>query len=140
MMFKNILLAADGSPHSFRAAEKAIGLGKLTDGAVIEILYVLDGSKSKSDVLKYGDSDTASLKRKEMLSRYENLISESGLSCKTTILHGTPAETIIKHANEGKYDCLVIGSRGRSTVQTMILGSVSHKVMKHVKSPVVMVK
>ena len=139
-MFRNLLVAVDGSEHSVRAAERAIALGQIMDDSNIEILYILDGSKSKSDVLKYGDSDTASLKRKEMLSEYERMIGDAGIAHTTTILQGSPAETIIKHANEGNYDCLIIGSRGRSTVQTMILGSVSHKVMKYVKAPVLMVK
>ncbi|MDG5787995.1 universal stress protein [Evansella sp. AB-P1] len=140
-MFSNLLLAIDGSDHSYRAAKKAIELGKLSGEATVEILYVLDGSKSKSDVLQYGDSDSATRRRKEMLQPFEQLIREANLTYKTTIiLAGTPAESIIKHANNGEYDCLIIGSRGLSTVQTMILGSVSHKVMKYVKAPVLMVK
>ncbi|MFA9556597.1 universal stress protein [Evansella sp. AB-rgal1] len=139
-MFSNILLAIDGSDHSRRAAKKAIEMGKLLGDASIEVLYIVDGSKSKSDVLQFGDSDSASRKRREMLQPFETMIKSAGLTLKTSILHGAPAETIIKHANEGSYDCLVLGSRGLSTVQTMILGSVSHKVMKYVKAPVLMVK
>ncbi|ADU28578.1 universal stress protein [Evansella cellulosilytica] len=140
-MFSHLLLAIDGSDHSRRAAEKAIELGKLTDHATIEILYVVDGSKSKSDILKYGDSEAASKNRQQMLHSFEELINDAGISTKITILHaGTPAESIIKHANEGNYDCVVLGSRGLSTVQTMIIGSVSHKVMKYAKAPVLMVK
>ncbi|WP_336511525.1 universal stress protein [Alteribacter salitolerans] len=106
----------------------------------MELLYVVDGNKSKSDVLKYGDSDTASFKRKEMLQKYEAKLFNKGVNYETKILHGSPAETIIEHANDGEYDCLVMGSRGRNEFQTFILGGVSHKVMKHVKSPVMLVK
>lgn len=139
-MFKRILLATDGSEHSHRAAEKAIELAKITDEASIEIIYVVDGSMSKSDVLQYGDSDSATRNREEILSVFKGKIEDAGLPVKITILHGSPAETIIEHANKNDLDCLVVGSRGRSRVQTMILGSVSHKVMKHVKIPVLMVK
>ncbi|MBU9720811.1 MULTISPECIES: universal stress protein [Bacillaceae] len=139
-MFKNLLLATDGSEHSLRAAERAIDLANLTEGASIELVYVVDGSMSKSDVLQYGDSDSASKKREEILSVFKDKIEGAGIPVKVSILHGNPAETIINYTNRNDFDCLVVGSRGRSKVQTMILGSVSHKVMKHVNIPVLMVK
>ncbi|WP_280771349.1 universal stress protein [Salipaludibacillus daqingensis] len=141
-MFKNLLLAIDGSDHSQRAGQKAIELAILEGKGKVEILYVVDGSKSKSDVLQYGDSDSASRKRKKMIAPYEDMMTKASVDFTTTILHGSngAAESIIDHANNGNYDALVIGSRGLSGVQTMVLGSVSHKVMKHVKAPVLMVK
>ncbi|SDO33082.1 universal stress protein [Alkalicoccus daliensis] len=141
-MFKKILLAIDGSKHSERATEKAIELAKLQDSASIEMLYVVAGNKSKSDVLHYGDSDTASLKRKRLLADYKEMIEAENISTDTTVLHGKDgtAEAIIAHANEHDYDVLVLGSRGLNTMQTMVLGSVSHKVVKYVKAPVLMVK
>ncbi|PTL38602.1 universal stress protein [Alkalicoccus saliphilus] len=141
-MFKNLLLAIDGSDHSNRATEKAIELAKLQKDASIEMLYVVAGNKSKTDVLHYGDSDNASRKRKQLLTKYETIIKEAGIPVEVTVLHGKDgiAEPIIEHANNGSYDALILGSRGLSTVQTMVLGSVSHKVMKYVKAPVLMVK
>ncbi|RKL65133.1 universal stress protein [Salipaludibacillus neizhouensis] len=141
-MFNNLLVAIDGSDHSKRALEKAIELAKLEGNSNIELLYVVAGNKSKSDVLQYGDSDTASMKRKRMLLPIEELVESAGVTSKTTVLHGKKgaAESIIEHANEGSYDALVIGSRGLGAVQTMIIGSVSHKVMKYVEMPVLMVK
>ncbi|MBU9723658.1 MULTISPECIES: universal stress protein [Bacillaceae] len=139
-MFTKLVLATDGSDHSHRAADKAIELAKLSEKASIEIIYVVDGSKSKSDVLQYGDTAAATKKREEILSVFKDKIEGEGISSRITVLHGVPAETIIKHVNENNYDCLVLGSRGRGRVQTMILGSVSHKVMKYVKAPVLMVK
>jgi nucleotide-binding universal stress UspA family protein len=141
-MFKKLLLAVDGSEHSRRATEKALELAGLSEGSSIEILYVVPGSKSKSDVLHYGDSDSASMKRKRMLKEFEEMIQLKNIPVETTMLHGKDgsAEAIIEHANNGAYDALILGSRGLSTVQTMVLGSVSHKVMKYVKAPVLMVK
>jgi nucleotide-binding universal stress UspA family protein len=141
-MFKNLLLAVDGSEHSRRATEKALELAGLSEGSSIEILYVVPGSKSKSDVLHYGDSDSASMKRKRMLKEFEEMIQSKNIPVETTMLHGKDgsAEAIIEHANNGAYDALILGSRGLSTVQTMVLGSVSHKVIKYVKAPVLMVK
>jgi len=141
-MFKHLLLAIDGSDHANRAAQKAVELATLEGSGKVEILYVVAGDKSKSDVLKYGDSDSASRKRKQMLVPYEEMMNQAGIEYTTTVLHGSngAAESIIDHANKGSYDALIIGSRGLGAVQQMVLGSVSHKVMKHVKAPILMVK
>jgi len=46
----------------------------------------------------------------------------------------------VKYANEQKVDVVVIGSRGLNTLQEVVLGSVSHKVMKRVHCPALIVK
>ncbi|WP_082235701.1 universal stress protein [Halobacillus massiliensis] len=140
-MFTNILLATDGSDHSKRAIEQTIKMvAPYKDQVKIECVYSVDGDTSKSDILKYGNSDTATIKRKEkFLSILEEIKSE-GIQADITILHGDPAETIISYANERNYDCVVAGSRGRNKIQTLMLGSVSHKLVKYIKAPVMVVK
>jgi nucleotide-binding universal stress UspA family protein len=59
---------------------------------------------------------------------------------KITMLKGNPSQEIIKYVNSEEIDQLVIGSRGLNTFQEMVLGSVSHKVMKHVNCPITIVK
>ncbi|WP_431799971.1 universal stress protein [Halobacillus andaensis] len=140
-MFKNILLATDGSEHSNRGIEQTLKMiSPYKDNAHIELVYAVDGEKSKKDVLKHGDSHTATAKRKEKFLDTIQFIEGQGVNADITILHGEPAETLIEYANNGNYDCVVIGSRGRNKLQTLILGSVSHKLVKYVKSPVIIVK
>lgn len=138
-MFNKILLAADGSAHSFRAAEKAINLAKGNDNAKIDIVYVVDGSTSKADVLANWNSDV-NAKRKEKLKYIEDKAKEAEVPFEIKVLHGEPGPTIVEYANEHKYDVVVIGSRGLNGLQEMILGSVSHKVAKRAQCPVMIVK
>lgn len=56
------------------------------------------------------------------------------------MLKGHPSQEIIKYVNEQSINQLVIGSRGLNVFQEMVLGSVSHKVMKHANCPVTIVK
>ncbi|MHC0551186.1 universal stress protein [Salinicoccus sp. CNSTN-B1] len=51
-----------------------------------------------------------------------------------------PAKEIIKEAELENYELVVIGSRGLSRFQEMVLGSVSHKVAKRAEIPVMIVK
>ncbi|GGF34753.1 universal stress protein [Halobacillus andaensis] len=140
-MFTTILLATDGSAHSKRAIEQAIQMvSPYKEQVTLELVYAVDGDTSKEDILKHGDSSTATLKRKEKFYEAIQEIEASGVKSDITILHGEPAETIVEYANNRSYDCVVVGSRGRNKLQTLILGSVSHKLMKYIKAPVMVVK
>ncbi|MBP3952838.1 universal stress protein [Bacillus suaedae] len=138
-MYNKILLAADGSKHSLRAAEKAIGLVKKNQG-VIDIVYVVSGTDSKADVLHYSSKEEIRIRRKEKLAELEALLQKEAATYDIHILHGEPGPTVVDFANNNPYDCVVIGSRGLNQVQSLVLGSVSHKVAKRVESPVLIVK
>ncbi|MRH44647.1 universal stress protein [Aquibacillus halophilus] len=140
-MFKRILIATDGSEHSKRSLDKTIEMVSVYKEEVsIDLLYVVAGEMSKSDILRYGDSDTASLKRKKLMNDNEEYLKSEGITVESIVLHGDPAPTIIEHANDNNYDCVVVGSRGKNQLQTMVLGSVSHKAVKYVNAPVLVVK
>lgn len=138
-MFNKILIAADGSDHSVRAAQYAIELADRFSSS-IEIVYVVDGDKSKTDVLHFGDKHALERMRIDKLSKVEKLIDDSKIDYEFHILHGEPGPMIVKFANENDIDCVVIGSRGLNKLQTFLLGSVSHKVAKRVDCPVLIVK
>ncbi|MFB4165601.1 universal stress protein [Alteribacillus sp. JSM 102045] len=137
-MYQYVLIAADGSEHAYRAAQHAVGL--LETGGTIDVVYVIDGSKSKTDVLHTGDKELITKKRREKLKNIEELLNEKQVSYNVQFLHGEPGPTIVKHANDNKYDCIVMGSRGLNNLQSMVLGSVSHKVAKRANCPVMIVK
>ncbi|OLO27063.1 universal stress protein [Alkalihalophilus pseudofirmus] len=139
-MFQRILVAADGSEHSLRAAEKAIALVQGNEEAVIEIVYVVDGATSKADVLHNRGSFEIANKRKERLKGIVEQLELAKVQYEIKTLHGEPGPTVVNYANEHDFDCVLLGSRGLNRLQSMVLGSVSHKVAKRVKSPVMIVK
>lgn len=53
---------------------------------------------------------------------------------------GDPVDEIIKFAEEGGFDLIVMGSRGGGIFSRALLGSVSDKVVHHVKTSVLIVK
>lgn len=139
-MYQKILLAADGSEHSRRAAAEALKMAKLFKDAAVTLLYVVDYEKARTEVQHDKHSDELHHYRRQLLLPLEEIFSSAGVPFETTTLHGTPGPTIIKHANENNYDVIFIGSRGLNSFQEMMLGSVSHKVAKRVNAPVVIVK
>ena len=49
---------------------------------------------------------------------------------------GDPAEEILRLADDDMSTLLIMGRRGLSRIETLILGSVSDKVLRHTHSPV----
>lgn len=139
-MYKRILLASDGSEHSLRAADQAIELAKCSDDSYVEVVYIADNAKAKTEVLHNWNSLGVVESRKEKIKTTSEKAKKAGIHFDIKILRGEPGPTIVKHANEGNFDLVVIGSRGLNVVQEMVLGSVSHKVAKRVNCPVLIVK
>ena len=54
----------------------------------------------------------------------------------TQVLVGSPAEEIVRAAEELDADLIVLGSRGLGVVRSVLLGSVSQGVLNHARSPV----
>ncbi|WP_152656707.1 universal stress protein [Oceanobacillus sp. CFH 90083] len=139
-MYKHILLAADGSENAVRAAKEAVKIARLSTETLVDIVYVADFEKAKSDVLHANSNDALMLERRKKVQNAEQVLREANVTYKVTILHGSPGPEIIKYANVNQVDLVVIGSRGLNKFQEMVIGSVSHKVMKRVQCPAVIVK
>ncbi|MCF3944441.1 universal stress protein [Oceanobacillus alkalisoli] len=138
-MFKRILLAVDGSEHSIRATEYSIELANKFDGTV-DVVYVVDGDTVKKDVLQTSTPFEMEKYRKEKVKPIRSRLNESNVIFGTHFLQGEPGQTIVNFANDREFDCVVIGSRGLNELQTLFLGSVSHKVVKRANCPVLIVK
>ncbi|WP_044783958.1 universal stress protein [Bacillus thuringiensis] len=140
-MFNKILLASDGSKHAIRAAENAVKLANGNLNAKVEIVYSVGATTSKEDVL-HGSLDLKNgvSERQERLKSTEEILQSANVFFETKILHGEPGPTIVQYANKNKFDIVIVGSRGLNSLQEMVLGSVSHKVVKRVNCPVLIIK
>ena len=139
-MYPHILLAVDGSEHSVRATEEAIKIAPLSSESKIEVVFVADFSKAKDDVLHAEGAAGIEVARRKKLAPVEEKLEAADVSYYVTILRGEPGPTIVEHANQKQVDLTIIGSRGLNSLQEMMLGSVSHKIAKRVKCPVLIVK
>jgi len=133
-MFKRILLAADGSEHSLKAAEQAARIASYDEESYISVVYVLDPDEALME------SFEQSSKGRAKLQPIEDELRKAGARFGTILLEGKPGPTIVEYANRHEFDLVVIGSRGLNSLQEFVLGSVSHKVAKRVECPVLIVK
>jgi nucleotide-binding universal stress UspA family protein len=57
----------------------------------------------------------------------------------TIVTHEPIRVALMQQIETGKYDLLVMGSRGRGALSASLLGSVSHYALNHLKIPVLIV-
>lgn len=139
-MYNKILLAADGSENSLRAANEAIKISKLSAPNHLEIACVIKFDDSKTQILHSTSESELKNIRQQKLQPIEQLFQAKNLDYSIKFLHGEPGPALVKYANNENFDIVIIGSRGLNTLQEMVLGSVSHKVAKRVNCPVLIVK
>lgn len=142
MAMNKILAAVDATEGGRRALDLAV---EITDGnpnAQVDVVYVvpiplLDDSQMTSfrSILDMMMDDG-----KKLLEEAIGAHEEAADRLSPTLITGTnPASEIIKQANKGGYDLVVIGSRGLSGMKEYV-GSVSHKVLHGSDVPVLIAK
>lgn len=139
-MYDHILLAVDGSEYAVRAASEAIKIASMAKDCNITIVYVAEFSKAKTEVIHAKGKEELEIARRKKLLPITEMLDEKLVPYDVEILRGEPGPTIVKYANDRQFDLLVIGSRGLNVFQEMVLGSVSHKVVKRANCPVMVVK
>ncbi|AEH35552.1 universal stress protein [Halopiger xanaduensis] len=76
----------------------------------------------------------------DQLAAAEDLAAERGVSIETHARIGSPAQEIVEFADTNDVDHVVMGSRGRSGVTRILLGSVAEVVVRHSSVPVTVVR
>jgi nucleotide-binding universal stress UspA family protein len=138
---KKILVAIDFSAYSNDAVEYAATLAKRF-GAEIVVVHVIEAmSYSVTDTFTVVDHLGALEKTAGAL--LENLsarLAEKGIAVKTRLASGVPADEILKSAEAENADLIVMGTRGRTGVSHLALGSVAEKVVLLARRPVLTVR
>lgn len=153
-----ILLATDGSSFSLRAADYVANLFRDRDGAEVTVLYVEDIhpmllSPIASASLPDAPIPTAQINEtmqaiKEQMERERKTILEStmerfatfGERAASRAAEGKAGDVICDIAEQENFDLVVVGSSGKGRVKRALLGSVSYKVVNHVKASVLVVR
>lgn len=131
----------DGSDHSKKAIEKAIYLAKKL-GVSLHCLFIIDMNVFDKTIPPNQDSNhlkaILETEGRKNLDYVKKRGKEYGINIQTQLFHGIPNEEIINNAN--KDDLIVMGSKGKSTFQKLLIGSVSEQVLHHADGPVMIVK
>jgi len=143
-MFKKILFPTDFSDVSKKALNY---LKQLQEAGAKEIivLHVIDERKIEAIAL-YGSGecyvviDRIEKEARKEISAIESELKKSGFEVKARIETGIPLREILRVEEEEGVSVIVIGSHGKTNMKEMLLGSVSEKVIRRAKNPVLVIK
>jgi nucleotide-binding universal stress UspA family protein len=131
-MFRNILVAVDGSTHSDEALAQAIDLAQsehtrltLISGVSRFPAAAYAGLSGPAFAVMQADARSSAA---AVLRRARERVPED--LPVTTILTDEPIRpALIEEIKRGGHDLIVMGSRGRGAIRAALLGSVSHYVL-----------
>lgn len=138
-----ILVAVDNSEYAKTVAEEAakVALEKKANVVFLSVIPISSLVASEGEV----DAEYLSEAEKEFENLHNVLIDScfkpySGILVESKILHGDPADKIVKYADEMDADLIVMGNKGQGKLADFLLGSVSKHVVHHSKRSVLIVK
>ncbi len=129
---EHILVPIDGSECSRNAVRFATMLARCADSKLsvihvhhvnsVELMGLVSQSKEELD---------AALQRlsKSVTDAARAVLEEEAIDATVEVTIGDPAVEVVEYARRHGVDLIVMGSRGRGRIKSLLLGSVSHKVM-----------
>jgi nucleotide-binding universal stress UspA family protein len=140
-MFERILLAVDGSEHSYNAAKVAADLARAIKSEKLRIVVSYDrippflGEPNLQNAI-----NARLLEAQDILNKAVEVVGDIPAEVHTELIEGDPAESIIDVATTRESSVIVMGSRGLGRLTGLVLGSTSQKVVSHAPCPVLIVR
>jgi len=142
---KRILVPVDFSVQAEYAAKVAVNIAKLTDSKIF-LLHMLELPTGVIDPSSYGTSSntpTALLFMKRAYEKFENfkkLPFFDGIEMEDSVLFHKAYDGIITESKKNDIDLIVMGSKGTSGLEEMLVGSNTEKVVRNSDIPVLVIK
>ncbi len=134
-MMHNILVAYDGGEPARHALEAVAEIAKKFDSKVT-VISVVPTRPGRFPVDPWDDATVHA----DELVQARDYLRQFGLEPELLETAGDPAREIERIANKGKFDAIVVGSRGLDAVTRVLQGSVSEHVATHAATPVLVVR
>lgn len=142
-MYKNILVAYDGSILSWKAIEAAKFQAGIHGDSKVHVVSVIENTAPTSEK---SEEVSESLREKFLpqMEKIEEEFEKNNISARMEIILAeegeSPGALIAKYAQDYHSDLIVMGSRGLGDDTKIFLGSVSNEVVQKVKCPVLIIK
>ncbi|MDE1763276.1 MAG: universal stress protein [Thaumarchaeota archaeon] len=137
---KKILVPLDGSKPSLRGLDKAIEIARpigarITGLCVIPTVPPIPTIGLPTSFKSYMTDGAA-----KVISEAKKTVLKNSVKFHGKLVYGDASIEIARFANDKKYDLIVIGSRGRSGLKELFLGSVANSVVHRSQVPVLVIK
>jgi nucleotide-binding universal stress UspA family protein len=151
--FDKIMVAIDGSKESMHAANYAIGVAKRYDSILViltvlpqEIRYDYEIDQVDPEIPMTPVKGVVELSRMEIEGKWFTAIKKnamaSNVKIETEILleDKSVVSNIIEYSEKQNVDLIVIGTKGKTGLKRLLLGSVSQGVLAYAHCPVLLVR
>ncbi len=137
--FHKIVVGYDGSKSSQKALEIAFGLARSEDAKLL-VLSVARPSEPPTRVETAGILENAKEHFEQDFKQIAARALELDVNLETAVIVGHPVEQLVHRAETEKADLIVLGRRGASRFERMLVGSTSEKVLRYAHCPVLIVQ
>lgn len=148
-MSEQILVPVDGSEHAFRALEVACTLAK-AENRSIRLLHVVASKEVPAALKRYAEIEhmqaapdylyETGIAENVLNAARDQVLADGVQNVECSIEHGDATKGILEVVGREEVDTIVMGTRGLSDFQGMVLGSVAHKVAHAADCRVIIVK
>ena len=137
-MYKNIVLAYDGSKFSNKALQEAIGIAKSSGGSllILSIVDITDEFESEAP----GLTDKMTEKLLKLAQKALKKAVDAKVKAKVEVHVGDAYEMIVDISRKKKADIIVMGSHGKTGLTRLLMGSVTSRVIGHAPCSVLVVR
>lgn len=139
-MSTKVLVATDGSEHSMKAVQKALEMAE-KEKAEVTIMSVAYYAKADLDEMPANIQEKLEADATAALKKAKELFQQKGIDVQVVLEAGlVPANNIIKKAESGKFDQILLGSTGVTGFMRTLIGSTASKVVAHAPCCVTVVR
>ena len=140
--FSRILVAVDGSKSAMDAVDYAIDMAKKFNAQLTTLTVShISGFASLPDAIKQSKEKHA-LESKQWFDKVSQNAKQNDVQIKTELIDSQMSVdgTIVEYAESHDIDLIILGTKGRSGIKKLLLGSVATAVVKYATCPVMVVK
>jgi nucleotide-binding universal stress UspA family protein len=146
-MYAKIMVPLDGSelaecvfPH-LETIAKGCGVKNVTFVRVVEPFRITTGDDVvfSEEYVKKCEADSKAA-AKNYLDGLVGKLSYSGVSLRSEVLFGRPADMLVDYAKKKNPDLIIIATHGRSGVSRWVWGSVADRILRAACVPVLMIR
>lgn len=135
-----ILVATDGSEPAMKAVQRALEMAQ-TQGAQVTIMSVAFYSQDDFDDMPPRIQEKLQAEAKAALEKAKAVFDAQGIPVETVLEAGlVPANNLIRRAEEGGFDRIILGSSGLTGLKRMLMGSTAAKVVAQAPCEVLVVR
>jgi nucleotide-binding universal stress UspA family protein len=141
-MYKRILLPLDGSERAEQVLPSAIAQARCFEAELVllRVFEPLPVDCCVPPVVLDQAAEQASALARDYLQRIAADLRERGIPASVMTVEGRPEEEILRFAQEGQMDLIVMSTHGRSEVSRLLMGSVADHVVRTASVPVLLVR